>query len=298
MIKVSVLMLAYNQEAYIDEAIRSVMLQQCDFTYELVIGNDCSTDATKARCEEWRNKYPDRIVLVNQKENIGLARNFVATYAYLRGEYVAICEGDDWWCSRHKLQRQVDWMDAHPAYSCCFHRVVNYYQDTNTKSLSNGGQKNDLTILDLAASNVISNVSALFRRGLFGELPGWMDQVSTYDYAIHMMNAEYGPLHYMRMPMAVYRQHSAAIWSRTGAGKKWDISATIRRLLIDYFTARKSLYPQSVEVCLLLQKSLDAIKSAKQKEAGSEKTSSFSVPLKSRLRAWVSRFFPLPRIKG
>lgn len=291
-------MLTYNQEAYIDEAIRSVMLQQCDFEYELVIGNDCSTDGTRSRCEAWKKKYPGRIVLVNQHKNIGLARNFVATYGSLRGEYVAICEGDDWWCSRRKLQRQVDWMDAHPDYSCCFHRVVNYYQDTNAKSLSNGGQKKEITILDLAERNVISNVSALFRRGLFGDLPEWMTQVSTYDYAIHMLNAEYGPLHYMRRPMAVYRQHRAAIWSRTRADKKWDISISIRRLLIDYFARRKSLYPQSQEVCRRLQQTLDAIETAKRKEMESGAVSNRKIPLKSRVRAWISHLIPLPRISG
>lgn len=290
-------MLTYNQESYIDEAIRSVLLQECDFPFELVIGNDCSTDGTRARCEAWLHKYPDRIVLINQPRNIGLARNFIETYKYLRGEYVAICEGDDWWCSRYKLRRQVEWMDAHPDYSCCFHRVVNYYQDTDTKSLSNGGQKSELTILDLASSNTISNVSALFRRGLFGELPEWMDQVSTYDYAVHLMNAEYGPVHYMRRPMAVYRQHSAAIWSQAGADKKWEIAASIRRLLIAYFKEREHCFPLSEEVCVRLQHGVDAIEKARLRSRESVGRGNVPPPsLLSRIRAWVSRFVPVPRI--
>lgn len=237
--KVSVLMLAYNQERYIGEAIRSVMLQETDFDYELVIGDDASTDGTSRICREWQERYPDRIVLPARPRNLGLQQNFLQTYACCRGRYVAICEGDDYWCDRRKLQLQADFLDRHPDYSTCFHRVVNYFEDRGTKSLSNGGQRETTDILDLARSNYISNVSALFRRNLFGPLPDWFARVSTYDYALHLLNAEHGKLYYMRRPMAVYRQHSHAIWSEAGADRKWDIALTVRELLIDHFRDRR-----------------------------------------------------------
>ena len=233
--KVSVLMLTYNQEDYIDEAIRSVMLQQTDFDFELVIGNDASTDRTAERCQAWKLRYPERIMLVDREQNLGLIGNFMATYDLCRGTYIAICEGDDFWTDKTKLQRQVDFLDTHPDFSTCFHRVVNYYADNGTKSLSNGRQQTDTDICDLARSNYISNVSALFRHGLFGPLPDWFPQVSTYDYAIHMLNAAHGRIHYMKRPMAVYRQHSRAIWSRTDAYAKLDIGLKVRELLIDHF---------------------------------------------------------------
>lgn len=233
--KVSVLMLTYNQEDYIDEAIRSVMLQQTDFDFELVIGNDASTDRTAERCQAWKLRYPERIMLVDREQNLGLIGNFMATYDLCRGTYIAICEGDDFWTDKTKLQRQADFLDTHPDFSTCFHRVVNYYADNGTKSLSNGHQQTDTDICDLARSNYISNVSALFRRGLFGRLPDWFPQVSTYDYAIHMLNAAHGRIHYMKRPMAVYRQHSGAIWSRTDAYAKMDIGLKVRELLIEHF---------------------------------------------------------------
>ena len=95
--KVSVLMLTYNQENYIDEAIRSVVLQDTDFDFELIIGNDASTDHTARHCLEWKEKYPERIRLVNREQNLGLIGNFMETYALCRGTYIAICEGDDFW---------------------------------------------------------------------------------------------------------------------------------------------------------------------------------------------------------
>lgn len=237
MIKVSILMLTYNHEHYIDDAVRGVLRQECDFPYELVIADDCSTDGTGARCRYWQEQFPDRIRLIANPKNIGMARNFVQSYETLRGEYVAICEGDDWWCHRKKLQRQVDWLDAHPDFSCCFHRVINYHPENGAKSLSNGQKigRGDSTILDLARSNYISNVSSVFRRGLFGPLPEWFNDVSTYDFALHMLNAGHGPIHYMSAPMAVYRQHRSAIWSRSGAEKRSMIFCRIRRHVLDYY---------------------------------------------------------------
>lgn len=238
--KVSVLMLTYNQERYIDQAIRSVMNQKTDFDFELVIGNDASTDRTGEICETWQKKYPERIVLLNRGKNLGLQQNFLQTYALCRGLYVAICEGDDFWTALNKLQLQVDFLDKHPDYSTCFHRVINYYEDKGTKSLSNGKQAVDTDINDLAKGNYISNVSAVFRRNLFGQLPEWFARVSTYDYAIHLLNAQYGKIHYMPRPMAVYRQHGRAIWSEAGMDKKLDIALSIRELLMDYFQPKST----------------------------------------------------------
>lgn len=238
--KVSVLMLTYNQEQYIDEAIRSVLLQQTDFDFELVIGNDASTDRTGEICSKWKEKYPEQIVLFNREKNLGLQRNFIQTYEQCQGTYIAICEGDDFWTDKHKLRKQADFLDSHPDYSTCFHRVINYYEDKGTKSLSNGGQKVDTDIIDLAGSNYISNVSSMFRHGLFGPLPEWFADVSTYDYAIHLLNAQYGKIHYMSKPMAVYRQHGSAIWSEAGTDKKLNMALQIRELLLDYFKRKEN----------------------------------------------------------
>lgn len=238
--KVSVLMLTYNHAAYIDDAICSVLRQRCPFGYELLIADDHSTDGTSERCQAWADRFPDRIRYIRNPRNKGLARNFMDSYALLRGEYVAICEGDDWWISRHKLRRQIGWLDRHPDYALCYHRVVNFYPETGTKSLSNGGRfgKRDVTLLDLAAHCSVTNVSSVWRRGLFGPLPEWFDRVPTYDYALHLLNLEHGKGHFMRRPMAVYRQHGGAIWSTAGEEKSTQIACGIRRLLIGHFAAR------------------------------------------------------------
>jgi glycosyltransferase involved in cell wall biosynthesis len=237
-IKVSVLMLAYNQEQYIDEAIRSVVLQQTSFPFELIIGNDASKDHTLDRCKAWKEKYPHQIVLLNNTENLGLARNFIHTYEQAKGEYIAICEADDFWTDRRKLQIQADFMDAHKEYSMCFHRVVNFYEADGSKSLSNGGQKQIVNIRDIALCNTITNVAIFYRRGLFGPLPDWMTEVTSYDFVMHMLNAQYGDVYYMKRVMAVYRKLGTSIWTGGGRQKQSMISMKNRDLLIDYFQNR------------------------------------------------------------
>lgn len=243
-IKVSILMLTYNQEKYIARAIKSVIRQKTSFGIQLVIGDDCSTDNTQSICLQYKSKYPHLITLSLNERNLGLQQNFIKTYSLCTGQYIAICEGDDYWISRKKLQIQTEIMDTHPEYSCCFHRVINYFEEDGSKSLSNGGQKVLTDIIDLAGSNYISNVSSLFRRGLFGELPSWFTQVSTYDYAIHLLNAQYGKIFYLKKPMAVYRQHKKAIWSEAGIEKKLGIALSIRSTLMDYFNENDEVYAE------------------------------------------------------
>jgi len=234
--KVSVLMLTYNHGKYVADAIESVVKQKTSFPFELIIGEDCSTDDTARICREYQNKYPDIIKLTINKENLGLQENFIRTYNQCTGEYIAICEGDDFWINKHKLQIQADFLDNHQNYSACFHRALNYYQENDSKSISNGGyQKKVNTVFDIINSNPITNVTVMFRRGLFGELPSWFSKVTSYDFAIHVLNAEHGDVYFMNKVMAVYRQHKESIWSMATSEKQILISVFNRQLLIEYY---------------------------------------------------------------
>ncbi len=192
-VKVSVLMLTYNHEKYIADAIESVVKQKTDFPFELVIGEDFSTDNTANICREYQKKYPDIIKLNANDKNLGLQKNFIQNYNLCSGEYMAICEGDDFWINKHKLQIQADFLDQHKKYSACFHRALNYYQENGSKSISNGVyQKKVNSVIDIITCNPITNVTVMFRLGLFGELPSWFNKVTSYDFALHVLNAEHG----------------------------------------------------------------------------------------------------------
>ena len=115
---VSVCMTTYNHERYIAQAIESVLRQQTDFAVEVVVGEDCSTDNTLAICREYEAKYPDRVRVVASERNIGMHANYRRTIEACRGEYVAMCDGDDWFSDPDKLQLQVDILRAEGAAMC------------------------------------------------------------------------------------------------------------------------------------------------------------------------------------
>ena len=104
-------MITYNHENYIAEAIEGVMMQKTNFPIELIIGEDCSTDKTRKICQSYQTKYPDKIKLLLPDTNLGMMRNLVETFQASKSEYIAICEGDDYWTDPNKLQMQVDFLE-------------------------------------------------------------------------------------------------------------------------------------------------------------------------------------------
>ncbi len=119
---VSVHMLTYNHELYIREAIDGVVMQETDFEYELIIGEDASQDRTREICFEYQKKYPDKIRVLWSEENVTkpYGGNGARVTARCRGEFIAFCEGDDYWVDPKKLQKQVDAMRANPTVGFCF----------------------------------------------------------------------------------------------------------------------------------------------------------------------------------
>lgn len=128
---VSVHMITYNHEPYIRQAIEGVMMQKTDFEFELVIGEDCSRDKTREICFEYQKKYPDKIRVLWWHENVSrFGGNARRVTAHCRGEFIALCEGDDYWIDPLKLQKQLDVMNAYPSVGLCFCKAKRYIQET------------------------------------------------------------------------------------------------------------------------------------------------------------------------
>lgn len=118
---VSVHMITYNHQPYIRQAIEGVLMQETDFEFELVIGEDCSKDKTREICFEYQRKYPDKIRVLWWHENVSkFGGNGRRVTAHCRGEFIAFCEGDDYWTDPLKLQKQVDVMRKHQSVGLCF----------------------------------------------------------------------------------------------------------------------------------------------------------------------------------
>jgi glycosyltransferase involved in cell wall biosynthesis len=111
---VSVKMITYNHAPFIAQAIEGVLQQKTNFPFELVIGEDCSTDGTQEIVLEYQKKYPDIIHVITSDKNVGMKKNSYRTTKACRGKYLAFCEGDDYWHHPHKLQKQTDYLESHP----------------------------------------------------------------------------------------------------------------------------------------------------------------------------------------
>jgi glycosyltransferase involved in cell wall biosynthesis len=111
---VSVTMITYNHAPFIVQAIEGVLQQKTNFPFELVIGEDCSTDGTREIVFKYQKKYPDIIRMITSDNNVGMTNNGIRTMKACRGKYLAFCEGDDYWQSLHKLQKQADYLESHP----------------------------------------------------------------------------------------------------------------------------------------------------------------------------------------
>ncbi len=122
---ISIIMVTYGHEKYIREAIEGILMQRGDFNFELIIANDASPDATHQIVSEILKNHTnsDKICYIEQEKNIGMMPNFIFALQQAQGDYIALCDGDDYWTDPYKLQKQVDFLEANPDYVLSFHKV-------------------------------------------------------------------------------------------------------------------------------------------------------------------------------
>ena len=113
---VSVIVLTYNQENTIKRTLDSILSQKCNFNFEIIIGDDCSTDSTVRICQEYQSSYPTIIRLICNETNKGVVKNYYNCILASKGKYIADCAGDDYWVTTTKLQKQYDILEKDPTY--------------------------------------------------------------------------------------------------------------------------------------------------------------------------------------
>ena len=155
---VSVKMLTYNHELYIGQAIQGVLQQKTNFPFELVIGEDCSTDSTREIVFDYQKKYPDIIMVITSDKNVGANKNSKRTTKACRGKYIAFCEGDDYWTDPYKLHKQVDFLEANPDYGMLHTDGDNYYvKDDFTIKNYIIKERGDLSLLDNPFESILKS---------------------------------------------------------------------------------------------------------------------------------------------
>lgn len=211
--KVSVHMITYNHAPFIVQAIESVLMQQVNFAYELVIGEDCSTDGTRAIIEDYQRRHPDKIRLLLREHNVGAAQNDIEVYFACQGQYIAWLEGDDYWTAPDKLQKQVDFLDTHPEYVACFHSATVLAEDSTTVAGISGSRKTHWQLADLLEELPMQCAATLFRNRLVTEFPQWYYTDAIGDWEMIIFLAHHGPIAYIDEVMSVYRQHRGGVYT-------------------------------------------------------------------------------------
>lgn len=227
-IMVSVLMPVYNHESYVSQAIESVIMQKTNFKYELIIGEDCSTDNSKKIIQKYEKEYPDIVKAIYQPVNKGMYKNGNMIKRMAKGKYWAFCEGDDYWTDSNKLQKQVDFLENNSKFSAVYHNVVcvdkrgrvckrksiNKYPFKPEKSYSFDMVK-EVKLVGQTASLLCRNVYTVINADLFEAYRG------NGDNKICAIMACVGEIHYMEDIMACHRVvlNEGDSWSARTYGK-------------------------------------------------------------------------------
>ena len=229
---VSVLCTAYNHEEYIRDALESIVTQQTDFPFELLVNDDASTDGTAAIIREYAEKYPDIVRPFYQEKNLysqDIDIYYAVFFPNARGKYVAFCEGDDYWTDPTKLQRQVDFLEAHPEYSACVHNTLLHYCTGSRpdEELVQRGGDCDVEFEDiLPGMNTAWHTSSLLAKTpLLADPPDFYYIAAEYgfgDYPYGIWLRHNGPVRFIARTMSAYRICSNdASWS-SGVEERYD----------------------------------------------------------------------------
>ncbi len=223
--KLSVVTITYNQEDYIRQTLESIVTQKTNFPFEVIVADDCSTDNTREIIEEYTKLYPEIVKPLFRESNLGSWQNFVSALKTAKGEYIAICEGDDYWTDQNKLHLQVEFMDKNPEFALCFHPVKVIFEkgeepDSVYPVLN---QTSKFIVYELLKVNFIQTNSVVYRSRKDYEslaldlMPG--------DWYLNLYHAQFGKIGFIDKVMATYRRHSGGIWwdSYTNPDSLWSV---------------------------------------------------------------------------
>ncbi len=234
----------YNQEAFIAQAIDGILSQKTSFPVRLVISDDGSTDKTADICRAYQHKYPDRIelLLAHRNTNFGICWVLHSRSGKCGAKYIAECEGDDYWTDPLKLQKQVEFLEAHPSCSMVFTAAVEDRSGSRIVFRPDRIQE-VYPSASLLSENYIRNCTVLYRNVMKGEYPDWLSQMPVGDWPLHILHSLHGDIGYIDEPTAVYRIHGGGIWASRSPVVNSRATIKTCRMLIEYLPAEVPRQP-------------------------------------------------------
>tara|TARA_R110002124_G_scaffold287089_1_gene470317 strand:+ start:93507 stop:94388 length:882 start_codon:yes stop_codon:yes gene_type:complete len=258
-------MLTYNQEEFIARTIESILIQQTNFRFQLVIGEDASTDKTLQICLKYQKENPEKIKVLPAKKNMGLIANFMRTLKECNGTYIAICDGDDYWTDSLKLQKQVDFLRENPDYKIIYTLKKDLLPDGTFNRSGQPIMPETTSFEDLVMGNYIPSVTVLFKNKTLQEQPPtWIINFPYGDWPLYLWTLiEGGKIKFLEEVTAAYRTEIGASFAlRKKLSDEFKVNLEILRYAIND--------PQFAPVKPLLKKSrlhkLDALMKSYNRE--------------------------------
>jgi glycosyltransferase involved in cell wall biosynthesis len=242
---VSVCCTTYNHEKFIAQTVESFLMQETNFRYEIVIGDDCSTDKTSEILRSFKEKYPDKIKLIYPEKNLGAHLNTINSAKACEGKYIALCDGDDYWTNPHKLQKQVDFLENNPEYIICCHYTHVIDIDGNTLHIDPNPKPLEYTYHDLLIGKQVETKTATV---VYHNIPEvhelfqkpWYLNCFAADKMLKLF-ATFNTgkkIYVMPEVMSCYRNHVGGIWSMIREEKRMEMVISDFNLIITRFRYR------------------------------------------------------------
>jgi glycosyltransferase involved in cell wall biosynthesis len=263
-IKVSICCLVYNHAPYIRKCLDGFLMQECDFGFEVLIHDDASTDGTAEIIKEYQKKYPDIIKPVIQKENQYSkgVRNISVKYNFSRakGRYIAMCEGDDYWTDPYKLQKQVNFMDAHLDVALTFHdrSIINDKDEVKEVKLFN--IKNaDKTIAKNIIHQFTPTLTMMFKTSALQDyfnINLVKAKVFGGDAFLRAYLSTKGKIVYLNFNGAVYRMHRGGVHNSLSLISKKEKAIETRLSVIKYIEGvnKRDVYKSILKFCFVIMR--------------------------------------------
>jgi len=263
--KINVILITYNQEAYMPQTLGSILMQKSDCEIEIIVADDASTDNTQSVIKDIASKADHSIKFnfLPGAPNLGYVKNYKRAFEACDGDYVAVIEGDDYWTQEDHLERQVRFLEAHAECPMSFNRHVRLWVDQNREEIIPWKQDSDyqhITTEELALGNKIGNLSCcVFRGDCVRKLRPELFDMEIADWMLGMVMGQYGPIAYLKDVTSAYRIHSNGQWSCMDEQQQAQAVLNIIDIydkFLDYkYTAHFALHKKRLNVCIYGDKS-------------------------------------------
>ena len=235
---VSVILLTYNQEKFVSQAINSILFQKFIGSLQIFIFDDCSTDGTPEILNSFESLFPNQIKVIYNRKNIGLAKNFEQAIILSRGKYIAYLEGDDYWTDPNKLQKQFNFLESNSNFVLAFHDFVRIDVEDNIisdKNLFNKSLKRNRSQKDMVTGCLIHQNTMMFRN-VVRNFPNSFFKVKNHDTFFIGYLSNWGEAGYVDCTPLHYRIHHNSLWSSLSKKKKhWNGLLTYFYILMTFF---------------------------------------------------------------